>query len=139
MIGDRDVNSLCDNVNSLYTASYLSRKRPVIHGQTCPEDATFRWNNLATKDPKMLWQSINWRGSFDNPFNSCDRLSGHQFCQHYQQVLTVNSAVTCEPNNFRHMPVLDSDISQAEADEQLQKLKYCKVAGIYGILKHLTN
>ena len=96
-----------------------------------PVDAHSHWNKiLSIRDPKLLWKSINWKGTFDTPNANSEKPSDYQFCEHYRRSLSnANTEAQYEPLQEKFIPVLDKDISPDENDFQLRKLKPIKQQG----------
>ena len=81
-------------------------------------------------DAKVLWQSINWKGTFDTPSDAKDGPSDETFCEFYAKLLSAdNYGLTYEPSCNRIIPILDNDISPFEVETQLKLLKANKAAG----------
>ena len=127
---------LCDLItNTLYEASFKAREKPVPKAnESGPVDATAKWRKLlSSKDPKSLWQSVNWNGSFDSPPDLIYQPSDDQFCKYYQRLLSGDKIDLYHPKQWRNIPVLDNDITPMEIYDQLCRLKAGKAAGHDGL------
>ena len=136
----RDIDTLCDKITEeLYNASKQAKlfsNTRNNNGVSRLCDSHTRWSKIMDiKDPKLLWQSIDWSGSFDLPNDVQDHPSDRQFCEHYEQLLskTSNAESLYMPTRNVYIPVLDREISPCEVDLAIRKLKANKACGYDGL------
>ena len=102
---------------------------------TCP-----RWARIITnKDPKLIWKSVNWKGTFDE---SCEtQPPDSTFKQHFEQLLTQGHSESSENaidlETAPYIPVLDDPFVPNELENAINSLNRNKsYSGICpGILK----
>ena len=101
-----------------------------------------RWARiLNSKDPKLIWKSVNWKGTFDNTYES--QPSDSSFKQHFEQLLTQGgteiSEDTIDLETAPYIPVLDDPFLPNELENAITSLNRNKsYSGICpGILKVL--
>ena len=93
-----------------------------------------RWIKiLQNNDPRQLWQSINWNGTFSCPNDVLCQPSDEAFCEHYQDLLNPDGInLDYQPVRPKYVPLLDDPIAPREVDDCLRQLKANKAAGIDG-------
>ena len=96
---------------------------------------------LENRDPKIIWKSLNWKGTFDNVEET--HPSDDSFKDHFEHLLNENE-INVPINNIDvetapYIPVLDDSFSPIEMEKALENLNQNKsYSGICpGILKIL--
>ena len=130
--------------NCFYNTSKLSVKPRNIH----EEIENNRWRKiLATKDSRLLWQSINWKGDFENSKQKESEPTSKQFCEYFDKLLNSrqqqNITLFVPEHRYIYIPILDDPISYIEIENAIKKIKSNKSPGLDGIpplvLKLLTD
>ena len=102
-------------------------------------NAHTRWEKvLSSKDSRQLWQSINWKGTFDTPLDCLETPSDDDFCEYFQNLLNPSEQspdppVLQVPDSGTYMPILDDPIDPNEIDVSIKQLKSNKAAGADGM------
>ena len=105
-------------------------------------EAKPRWARILDyNDPKVIWRSLNWRGTFDNKVENQPPES--MFKEHFEKLLTHDeTGVPIAPSDFDsspYIPLLDDPFEYSEIDSAISSLNKNKsYTGICpGILKVL--
>jgi hypothetical protein len=145
---NEDVNSFCDNITkALYESVELAQvkntEEPEQNRVPCTNSQT-RWNNLLqSKNPRDIWQAINWSGTFDIAPDIQVTPTNQEFCDHYDLLLNSHEdnhdLSNFQPQSEIYIPILDDDISTREVTEQIDKLNAGKAAGCDGLAPGLMK
>ena len=145
---NNDLPCLCRAVSdTLYETATRARKPHSQRVKTSGVISGNRWSNiLESTDAKQLWRAINWKGSFDSPYDNEDIPSDKEFCEHFDRLLNPhgnNKQPVYIPREHRYIPVLDDPIQPGEVLDAIDNLKSNKAAGIDGVppgvLKLMTD
>lgn len=125
---------ISEATNILYDTCKMSTNKDshtVIQHQ-----ALGRWKSiLQTNNPKLLWDAIGWKGTFDVP-NKSSSPSDAVFSEHFSKLL--NSSEQCMsdidiPQTNVYIPILDDHIMPDEVVHQINRMKSRKSPGTDGI------
>ena len=100
-----------------------------------------RWARiLESKDPKTIWKSVNWRGTFDNATET--QPSDNAFKNHFERLLSQNDHINenyVNTEDAPYVPFLDNTFDYSELENAVKSLDPNKsFSGICpGILKSL--
>ena len=129
-----DVNQSVHEINTLlYNVAKNSRIQPTTSTLTNAQGN--RWDSLLRlKDPKILWQAINWNGAISNdPRNGP---SEDEFKLHFEDLLNPSNLAPLQfhPRNPPvYLPVTDDRIQPGEVLHAIKKLKMSCSGGTSGI------
>ena len=93
---------------------------------------------LETGDPKLIWKSINWKGTFDNTIES--EPSDNVFKDHFENLLNKDDIGIPENQDIEtalYMPVLDDPFIYSELKDAINSLNQNK--GYSGICPGLLK
>ena len=110
---------------ALYKAVKGGKVRDTTKNISFVNSVNERWRRIIrSDDPKQLWRAVNWSGTFDIPANSDNLPSDKVFCLHYDSLLNPPGNSTENiPETDIFIPVLDSDITPGEVDDQVKRLE----------------
>ena len=134
-----DIDILCNEISEcLYKTAVDcvdSCQSTGIHNEQV-RSAHERWQRIInSRDPRQLWNSINWNGSFETPNDVLQQPTNEAFCDFYQDLLSPEGAcpLNFQPQFVKYVPILDDPISPSEVADCCVLLKANKAAGIDGI------
>ena len=95
---------------------------------------------LNSKDPKALWNEINWKGTFTKSSLS-EKPSLHDLAAHFAEKGQSGKESTplCEVSNNVYVPSLDDEITVEEVTSAQKLLKEDKASGDGWVKKMITN
>ena len=137
------LSDFCDSVTeTIYRACQRARQRvpreDVGENQMAISATSHsRWRKLLSlRDPKAIWQAINWRGEFEFPGNN-ESPSDSEFVSHFEHLLgpTESREDIDPPIVNMYVPLLDDSIRIDEVAAEVRRLKSHKAAGIDGMDK----
>lgn len=140
--------SVVESMNNIfYNACKSARYTEVLPAaRRILNSSAERWSwLLSNKDSKLIWNSINWKGTFDIPKSVAIQPSPQEFQAHFSNLYRPNeeSSELVVPQTDVYIPILDDDISPDEVVEALNQLKSDKASGPDGIpprcLKYLPD
>ena len=83
-------------------------------------EAHRRWRLLDTKDWKLIWKSVNWKGDIGN--DCLEQASEQQFNVHFEELLNASDSESLENveiYNSPYIPVLDDPFTTGELEQAL--------------------
>ena len=136
----QSVDELCNDLTDvLYdicrTAQHSGRVAQCTTGRTAC-DAQSRWQMLLnSKDPKLIWSSINWSGKVESRNPERNTPSDDEFCCHFEGLLnpTPSEDALTLPRSNMYVPVLDDPITPQEVKDVIRGLRRDKAAGVDGV------
>ena len=135
-----DVNYMYEQLSSAVYST--AKESEILTRAPLNHNAAERWLNIVrSKDAKMLWNSINWKGDFDTPNDSLEQPTDDAFCTHYQNLLNPdnNRLLDYTPQHWKYVPILDDPITPGEVEDCLKTLKTNKAAGLDAIAPGLLK
>ena len=84
---------------------------------------------LTTKDSKLMWSRINWKGVISNENSDSPELK--DLCDHFKakSQITDNSTLLCEVTGKNYVEMLDKNVDLDEIQSAMKILKEDRISG----------
>ena len=112
------------NTIKVTAATCRKTSADAVHRNSNFEYIRPRWAKiLDSKDPKLIWKALNWKGTFDDI--SENQPSENLFKNHFEHLLNQEEGILENPVNIDdapYMPVLDDPFEINEYDSALKSI-----------------